>query len=136
LRACECLLYSKGNSCQQISQVNFILPITLHYGEPKAIPQASNGNTIIGVVATNTRLTKEGANKVAQMAHDGLARTVRPAHIRVDGDTIFALSTGDRPVDVRTVGTFVAKVFTQAILCAVYTARSAGGLPALADLPE
>ena len=90
------------------------------------------GNTVIGVVATNARLTKEQANKVAQMAQDGLARTVRPAHTMLDGDTIFALSTGNRKVDVNTVGAFAAEVFAQAILHAVRAAQPAAGLPSAA----
>src|SRR5690606_25725783 len=53
---------------------------------------ASRHNTVIGVVATNAKLDKAQATKVAQMAHDGLARTIRPAHTMLDGDTIFALS--------------------------------------------
>jgi len=89
-------------------------------------------NTVIGVVATNARLTKEQANKVAQMAQDGLARTVRPAHTMLDGDTIFALSTGNRKVDVNTVGAFAAEVFAQAILHAVRAAQPAAGLPSAA----
>ncbi|HSG41834.1 MAG TPA: P1 family peptidase, partial [Anaerolineales bacterium] len=60
-------------------------------------------NTVIGVVATNAKLTKAQATKVAQMAHDGLARTIRPAHTMLDGDTIFALSTGNRKADVTSV---------------------------------
>ena len=51
-------------------------------------------NTVIGVVATNARLTKEEANKVAQSAHNGLARSIRPAHTMLDGDTLFCLATG------------------------------------------
>ena len=54
------------------------------------------GATVIGVVATNARLDKEQVNKVAQMAQDGLARTIRPAHTLFDGDTLFALATGQR----------------------------------------
>jgi L-aminopeptidase/D-esterase-like protein len=88
-------------------------------------------NTVIGVVATNARLDKEQANKVAQMAHDGLARTIRPAHTMLDGDTIFALATGQRRADVNTVGAFAAEAFAQAILRGVRTARPAGGLPAI-----
>jgi L-aminopeptidase/D-esterase-like protein len=87
-------------------------------------------NTVIGVVATNVRLDKEGANKMAQMAHDGLARTVRPAHTMVDGDTIFALSTGGLQADLSVVGAFAAEVFAEAIVNAVSTALPAGGLPA------
>ncbi len=73
-------------------------------------------NTVIGVVATNAKLNKEEANKVAQMAHDGLARAVRPAHTMYDGDTIFALSTGELKADVNLIGAFAAEVFAEAIV--------------------
>jgi len=92
------------------------------------------GNTVIGVVATNARLDKEGANKVAQMAHDGLARVVRPSHTMLDGDTIFALSTGQTEADVNIIGAFAAETFAQAILNAVRSAKGMGGVPALSDL--
>ena len=87
-------------------------------------------NTVIGVVATNARLNKEQANKVAQMAQDGLARTVRPAHTMLDGDTIFALSCGDLKADVNIIGAYAAEVFAQAILRGVHTAQAVAGLPA------
>jgi L-aminopeptidase/D-esterase-like protein len=87
-------------------------------------------NTVIGVVATNAVLNKEEVNKVAQMAHDGLARAVRPAHTMLDGDTIFGLATGVHAADVNIVGAFGAEVFTQAIVKAVRAARPVGGLPA------
>lgn len=88
-------------------------------------------NTVIGVVATNARLTKAQATKVAQMAQDGLARAVRPAHTMFDGDTIFALGTGEKNADVSMVGTFAAEVTAEAILRAVKMAAAAGGLPGL-----
>jgi L-aminopeptidase/D-esterase-like protein len=91
----------------------------------------SRENTVIGVVATNAKLDKEAINKVAQMAHDGLARTVRPAHTMLDGDTIFALATGEHPADVTIVGAYAAEVFAQAILRAVRTAKSVSGIPAI-----
>jgi L-aminopeptidase/D-esterase-like protein len=93
---------------------------------------AARSNTVIGVVATNAKLTKAGTNKVAQMAHDGLARVIRPAHTMLDGDTIFALATGEKGADVSSVGAFAAEVFAQACLQAVRAAKSAGGLPGLA----
>ena len=80
---------------------------------------ASHGNTIIGTVATNARLTTEEANKVAQMAHDGLARVVRPAHTMLDGDTLFALATGKKSADVNLVGAYAAEVVAEAIVRAV-----------------
>ena len=92
---------------------------------------ASRANTVIGVVATNAKLTKAQATKVAQMAQDGIARTIRPAHTMLDGDVIFALSTGTKKADVSTIGAFAAEVMAQAILGAVKMAKAAGGLPGL-----
>jgi L-aminopeptidase/D-esterase-like protein len=96
----------------------------------------SGEHTVIGVVATNARLNKEQANKVAQMAHDGLARCIRPAHTMLDGDTIFALVTGDIPAGVNIVGAFGAEVFARAIVNAVRHAGPAGGLPAVGSLNQ
>jgi len=93
-------------------------------------------NTVIGVVATNGRLTKEEANKVAQMAQDGVARAVRPAHTLFDGDTLFALATGDKRADVNLVGAYAAEMSAEAIVRAVQAAEGAGGLPAWRDLHE
>jgi L-aminopeptidase/D-esterase-like protein len=95
---------------------------------------AANGNTVIGVVATNARLDKEETNKVAQMAQDGLARAIRPAHTMLDGDTIFALATGARRADVNVVGAYAAEALTHAIVRAVRMAGHAGGLPSFAEL--
>lgn len=95
---------------------------------------ASRENTVIGVVATNAKLNKEQVNKVAQMAQDGLARTVRPAHTMLDGDTIFALSTGNLRADVNIIGAFAAEAFAQAVLRAVRQALPAGGLPAVSGV--
>jgi L-aminopeptidase/D-esterase-like protein len=91
-------------------------------------------NTVIGVVATNARLDKEAANKVAQMAQNGVARTIRPAHTMYDGDTIFALSTANRSADISAVGAYASEVLAQAVVRAVQTAASVGDLPALSDL--
>ncbi len=92
---------------------------------------AARTNTVIGVVATNAKLTKAQATKVAQMAQDGIARTIRPAHTMLDGDVIFALSTGRRKADVSTVGAYAAEAMTEAILRAVKLAASVGQLPGL-----
>jgi L-aminopeptidase/D-esterase-like protein len=90
---------------------------------------ATRANTVIGVVATNAQLTKAQAAKVAQMAQDGIARTIRPAHTMLDGDVVFALSSGARRADVTTLGAFAAEVMAEAILRAVKMAKAAGGLP-------
>lgn len=89
-------------------------------------------NTIIGAVATNAQLTKEEANKVAQMAHDGLARAVRPSHTLQDGDTIFALATGTAGrANPTTIGAFAAEATTEAIRRAVRMATPLAGLRAV-----
>jgi len=92
---------------------------------------ATKANTVIGVVATNAKLTKAEATKVAQMAQDGLARTIRPAHTMLDGDTFFTLATGEKKADPSTVGAFAAEVTEKAILRAAQRAAPAGGLPGL-----
>jgi L-aminopeptidase/D-esterase-like protein len=99
-------------------------------------PAPAGQNTTIGVVATNVSLTKAQATKVAQMAHDGLARTVQPAHTPWDGDTLFALSTG--VIDMATpdliVGIVAAEAVARAVLRAVRLAKGLPGLPAASDL--
>ena len=96
----------------------------------------AGANTTIGVVATNARLTKAEATKVAQMAHDGFARAIHPTHTPGDGDTIFALATGahDGPASLTTVGALAADVMAEAIVRAARAAMSLPGLPAASDL--
>jgi L-aminopeptidase/D-esterase-like protein len=104
-------------------------------GEP--LPPALDGTaTTIGVVATDLRLDKAQATKVAQMAHDGLARTINPIHTAGDGDTIFALSTGksSRPANVTLIGALAAEAMAQAVLRAVRAAKGIDGLPSVNDL--
>jgi L-aminopeptidase/D-esterase-like protein len=96
------------------------------------LPPATN--TVIGVVATNAGLSKEEANKVAQMGQNGVTRAVRPAHLMLDGDTLFALSTGRKRVDVNLVGAYAAEVVAQAVVRAVKAAEGAGGVPAWRDV--
>ena len=87
-------------------------------------------NTVIGVVATNVKLNKEQITRVAQMAHNGLARTIRPAFTLLDGDTVFALSSGEVEMDLNIVGAYAAIAYQEAILSAVKHAEKAGGVPA------
>jgi L-aminopeptidase/D-esterase-like protein len=93
-------------------------------------------NTSIGVVATNVALTKAEATKTAQMAHDGLARTIRPAHVPWDGDTLFALSTGAVTIEQPSlvVGALAAEAVAGAVLRAVTTATGLPGYPSTSDL--
>ncbi len=93
-------------------------------------------NTTIGVVATNATLTKAEVTKVAQMAQDGLARTIYPAHTPGDGDTVFSLATGGFSVtaSVSTIGALAADMMAEAILRAVRAATGIPGLPAANDI--
>lgn len=95
----------------------------------------SGENTTIGVVATNATLTKAQATKLAQMAHDGLARAVYPAHTPWDGDTIFALATGELAgePDLIVLGAVAADVVAEAILDAVRSATGLEGIPSLSE---
>ncbi|MDQ7027322.1 MAG: P1 family peptidase [Anaerolineae bacterium] len=87
-------------------------------------------NTVIGIVATNAKLTKSQVNKVAQMAHDGIARAVNPAHTMFDGDTIFALASGEIEADTTAIGAFAAEAMAQAIRNGIRHATSLDGVRA------
>ena len=95
--------------------------------------QQRGQNTTLAVVATNAALTKSQATKLAQMAHNGLARAIRPVHTMLDGDTIFALSLGTLRADVSLLGELAAEAVAQSVVNAVITAESLGGLPSARD---
>lgn len=100
-------------------------------------PRARAGeNTTIGMVATNAKLTKAQVTKVAQMADDGYARAINPAHTLGDGDTIFAVATGhfSGEVNASMIGALAAEAMADALLAAVREATSAGGVIAVRDL--
>lgn len=90
-------------------------------------------NTTIAVVASNARLSKNEVNKVAQTAHNGLARVISPVHTMYDGDTVFALSTGEIQADVNLVAAMAAEVLAQAVIRAVYNTRTVQGIRAWND---
>jgi len=116
----------------------------------KLPPKAPSGpiqNTTIGVVATDALLTKAQVQKIAQMAHDGLARAIRPAHTMFDGDTIFCLATGNKDLpeqpgffvspraqSINELGHAAANCFARAIMRAILTAESLAGMTAFCDL--
>jgi L-aminopeptidase/D-esterase-like protein len=99
-----------------------------------ATPEPQPGeHTTLAVVATNARLTKEQANRLASVAHDGFARAVRPAHTMVDGDTVFALSTGELAADdarlIRAIEALAAHAVERAIVRGVLCATGLAGVP-------
>ncbi len=93
-----------------------------------------SSNTTIGVVATNARLNREEAKKIAQLGHDALARCVRPVHTLFDGDTVFTLATPQVNSDLQIIGLLADAVLQQAIIRAVKSAHNLGVLPASRDL--
>ncbi|MDX2076098.1 MAG: P1 family peptidase [bacterium] len=90
----------------------------------------ASGNTVIGTIVTNAKLTKEGVNKVAQMAQDGLARAIRPTHTLFDGDTVFALATNEIEANVSVIGAFAAEAMAEAIRNATRAAKTLGDVRA------
>jgi len=94
----------------------------------------SQGNTTIGVVATNVALNREDAIKVAQMAHNGLARVISPINTTVDGDIVFALSLGRQQGDVNHVGALAEAAIMEAVKRGVMKADGLGLIPAYQDL--
>ena len=91
-------------------------------------------NTVIGVVATNVQLSKERANKLAQMAQAGIARTVDPCRTMYDGDVIFALSSGEKKADVNVIGSVAAGLVAAAVTRAVIQAETTAGIPSVKEL--
>jgi L-aminopeptidase/D-esterase-like protein len=93
-----------------------------------------SGNTTIGVVATNAKLNKSQASKIASMAHNGYGRTIRPAHSMADGDTIFALGTGEKVADINVIGLLAARTVEEAVIRAIKNADSIFDCPCYLDL--
>lgn len=87
-----------------------------------------SGNTTIGTIITNAKLTKSNANKIASVAHNGYARSVRPVHSMFDGDTIFVMSTDEVDADLSTVGMLASDVMSEAVVSAVKNADSLHGV--------
>ena len=92
------------------------------------------GNTTLGVVITNAEFRKPELCKIAGMAHDGFARSIRPVHTSADGDSIYAVSVENVRADQDVAGALAAEVVSEAITRAVNSAESAYGFPAAKDL--
>ena len=109
----------------------------LRTGQTGPRPRAGE-NTTIGLVATNARLTKAQAHRIALMADDGFARAIYPSHTAGDGDTVFALATGrwTGDADVSQIGALAADVMARAIVRAATEATGLPNLPAARDLKK
>jgi L-aminopeptidase/D-esterase-like protein len=102
---------------------------------PAARKSGEGTSTTLGVVATNALFDKAGMTKIAQMAQDGLARAVNPAHTPDDGDTIFALATGElKDASLSLAGALAAEVVSRAIVRAALRAVGIPGYPSARDL--
>lgn len=104
-----------------------------------AIAPAENkfvGNTTLGVVLTNAAFSKPQLCKIAGMAHNGYARSINPVHTSADGDSIYAVSLGDIQADQDLVGTLAAEAVSEAIICAVRSAKSAYGFLCAGEVAE
>ena len=101
-----------------------------------AVENRFTGNTTLAVIVTNAKFSKTQLCKIAGMGHDGMARSIRPVHTSVDGDSVFALSVGEAEADRDLVGLLGAEVISEAIIRAAESAESAYGLSAAADLEK
>lgn len=108
------------------------VPVLKELGQHLSVRQ-SRQNTVIGVVATNARLSKSEVTQVARMASNGVARVVRPAHTAHDGDTMFAMATGKLEANATLIGAFAAEAVAMAIRRAVRAATSLGGVRAISE---
>lgn len=99
-----------------------------------AEPPLSGLNTTIGVLMTDAALTKAQARAVARAAHDGLAWAIRPTHTMHDGDTLFVLARGDKPVDVLSLSTAAVLAVSRAVVRAIEAAEGLHGVPSARDL--
>ena len=111
-------------------------PVELALTQEAAAEGLTLANTSIGVVATDARISREDANFLAMVSHDGLALTIRPCHTLRDGDTMFAMATGrfPDPIDLTRLGIAAVEVTARAVLKAIETATGLGGIPAVMDL--
>jgi L-aminopeptidase/D-esterase-like protein len=104
----------------------------VEYLRAHGLAETFPGNTTLGVVATNARLTKAHATRLAILAHAGLARAVAPSHTSVDGDTMFVLSIGGEGADWMALQAAVQEAVAEAVMRSVRAARTLGGVPGLA----
>lgn len=107
----------------------------LMYASTEIVENKFTGNTTIGVIITNGKFEKASLCKIAGMAHDGYARSIRPVHTTADGDSIYAVSVGDVEADQDLTGVLAAEAMSEAIIRAVMSAEGAYGYPGVRDLP-
>lgn len=132
-------IYDWKNGCKVAGLLaddkkSFASTEALMYQKTQAVDNKFTGNTTIGIIVTNGAFPKARLCKIAGMAHDGYARSIRPVHTSADGDSIYAVSVGNVNADMDVTGVLAAEVMSEAILRAVYAADSAYGYPAAKEL--
>ncbi len=108
--------------------------ILLSKGEQSLNHHGYYGNTTIGTIMTNAKLTKAQANKMATIAQDGIAKTINPSHTLMDGDTLFTMTSNRIEVDPTIISILATKVVTEAIIDGVTKAKTVLGVPSVQDL--
>jgi L-aminopeptidase/D-esterase-like protein len=91
-------------------------------------------NTVIGVVATDARISKAAASRLARVAQVGIARTIDPCHTMYDGDALFTISVGEKEADLGALGAAAAEVVAEAIVRSIQKAKTLAGVPAAKDV--
>ncbi len=104
------------------------------YADMETPHDVFTGNTTIGAIVTNASFSKAEMNKIAAMAHNGYARSIRPVHTTADGDSIYATSTGDKVADINAVGTLAAYVMAKAVARGAAAAKTLDGFISMQDL--
>ena len=132
--------YMAVNACGEIYEGDQVLAgalaeddktiISSHQLMMQGFKRIMGGNTSIGCVITNAKLSKAECNAICGMAHDGYARSIRPVHTTMDGDTVFTMASGEVEAPVDTVGYLAEEAIRLAVLDAIKTAESMGGRPA------
>ena len=136
--------YMAVNACGEIYEGDQVLAGALADDEKTIVSshdlmlhgfkRVMGGNTSIGCVVTNAILTKAECKAVSGMAHDGFARSIRPVHTSMDGDTVFTMASGEVEAPIDTVGYLAEEAIRLAVLDAVKTAESMGGRPAFESI--
>lgn len=129
-------VYENGNIIAGAREEDGFLDTYEYLKSQNSYSKPLGKNTTLTVVATNASMTKDEANKMAQVAHDGYARAIKPVHTVYDGDCIFAMSTGDVKYDVMTLCEAAAEATEKAIINAVKSTEGVMGLPSYTEISK
>lgn len=128
--------YESGQTLAGLTDENgkFLNSEDMLYHVALTMPQLFSGNTTLGCIITNAKLTKSEMTKVASMTHNAYAKSIRPIHTTADGDSIYAMSCGDVKSDVNIVGTLAVRSMCEAIRNAAIKTSGAYGIKGAKDI--